>query len=333
MELTRKKERLVKQPCDTCIYEEGSRYCVEHCPYEAKTEQEPCEVAQMSLDDAIKHAEEVADREEKKIVPKEDYQNMPWIDESNSSCLKCSQEHRQLAEWLRELKAYKEQEPCNDAMADQKSCETTTNNDEPIYINYPIITCDDIAKERYKDLCEYFGEAKDILKSRKEFKTWLERIKWHIHKAEELYEKYEYKQKPCDAISREEVIDVIWENSNSFRNNLAQGFFADKVKELSSVQPSRNGRYVNIDDAIKALCPHDEDYDNPCISPHNLEIVLEQLCLDSGIKEKLSRKGRWLHKEITDNYRVTGQCSECKERRIIDNFCSNCGADMRGNTE
>lgn len=40
------------------------------------------------------------------------------------------------------------------------------------------------------------------------------------------------------------------------------------------------------------------------------------------------RKGQWLHKEITDNYRVTGQCSECKERRIIDNFCPNCGAEM-----
>lgn len=51
--------------------------------------------------------------------------------------------------------------------------------------------CED-AQERYEDLCEYFGDAKDILKSRKDFKAWLERIKWHIHKAEELYEKYEH---------------------------------------------------------------------------------------------------------------------------------------------
>ena len=28
--------------CKNCIFEEGSRYCVEHCPYEAKTEQESC---------------------------------------------------------------------------------------------------------------------------------------------------------------------------------------------------------------------------------------------------------------------------------------------------
>ena len=238
MELTREKERLVKEPCDTCIYEEGSRYCIEYCPYEAKIEQEPCEVAQMSLDDAIKHAEEVADREEKKIVPKEDYQNMPWIDESNSSCLKCSQEHRQLAEWLKELKTYKEQEPCND-----------------------------IAKERYKDLCEYFGETKDILESRKEFKAWLERVKWHIHKAEELYEKYEYKQEPCDnaradqrfcetttnndepiyinypiitcndAISREEVLKPYKDLKDD--DVISVWLIRKNIEQQKSVQPSR----------------------------------------------------------------------------------------------
>jgi hypothetical protein len=72
--------------------------------------------------------------------------------------------------------------------------------------------CDDIAQERYKDLCEYFGGAKDILKSREDFKAWLGRVKWHIHKAEELYKKYEYKKEPCDdAISRQAVLDGIAE--------------------------------------------------------------------------------------------------------------------------
>jgi len=46
--------------------------------------------------------------------------------------------------------------------------------------------CNDAAKERYEDLCEYFGEAKDILTNREDFKAWLGRVKWHIHKAEEL---------------------------------------------------------------------------------------------------------------------------------------------------
>lgn len=41
------------------------------------------------------------------------------------------------------------------------------------------------------------------------------------------------------------------------------------------------------------------------------------------------KQGTWLFKEITDDYHVTGQCSVCKERRRIDNFCPNCGADMQ----
>ena len=40
----------------------------------------------------------------------------------------------------------------------------------------------------------------------------------------------------------------------------------------------------DIDILKQALCPHDEDYDEPCISPHNLEIVLEQLLLESVSK-------------------------------------------------
>jgi len=27
---------LSQEPCDDCIFEEGSKYCVEHCPYEAE---------------------------------------------------------------------------------------------------------------------------------------------------------------------------------------------------------------------------------------------------------------------------------------------------------
>ena len=36
------QESSINTPCDTCGYEEGSIYCKEHCPHEAKIEQEPC---------------------------------------------------------------------------------------------------------------------------------------------------------------------------------------------------------------------------------------------------------------------------------------------------
>ena len=47
----------------------------------------------MTIDEAIKHAEEVAD-----------------YDCYNEKQLKCAEEHRQLAEWLKELKNFKEKD-------------------------------------------------------------------------------------------------------------------------------------------------------------------------------------------------------------------------------
>lgn len=44
-----------------------------------------------------------------------------------------------------------------------------------------------IATERYEDLCKYFGSQADfILTDRQEFKRWLERVKWHVKKVDEL---------------------------------------------------------------------------------------------------------------------------------------------------
>ena len=60
--------------------------------------------------------------------------------------------------------------------------------------------------------------------------------------------------------------------------------------------------------------------------------------LDMAIKalEQTRPKGTWIFKN--DNIAIpTGyyQCSECKEGKLLvkDNFCPNCGADMRGDSE
>jgi hypothetical protein len=57
----------------------------------------------MELDEAIKHAEKVAESKEKQV------KNGDWEKDSvtERNCVKCAEEHRQLAEWLKELKAYK----------------------------------------------------------------------------------------------------------------------------------------------------------------------------------------------------------------------------------
>ena len=70
----------------------------------------------MTIDEAIRHAEEVAEKTEKKaswFLGKEGNPNY-------ESCVKCANEHRQLAEWLEELKQLREKEPCEDAISRQQ---------------------------------------------------------------------------------------------------------------------------------------------------------------------------------------------------------------------
>jgi hypothetical protein len=59
----------------------------------------------MTLDEAIKHCEEVADKKNKEACNLYDAKNY----EESRDCIWCSEEHRQLAEWLKELKQLREQ--------------------------------------------------------------------------------------------------------------------------------------------------------------------------------------------------------------------------------
>ena len=76
----------------------------------------------MTIDEAIKHAEEVAkDQEELYGLCPISESELSHCDGTkdckavkngeNKGCLKCAKEHHQLAEWLKELKQLKEQEP------------------------------------------------------------------------------------------------------------------------------------------------------------------------------------------------------------------------------
>lgn len=73
----------------------------------------------MTLDEAIKHCEEVM------------MENLEKTKDRNASdpiainCFECADEHRQLAEWLKELKAYKEQS--GDAISRNDVIDTLNN--------------------------------------------------------------------------------------------------------------------------------------------------------------------------------------------------------------
>lgn len=61
-----------------------------------------------SLDEAIEHCEEKAEELRAK-VPYKIFNDDYWTQEE-LDCLECAKEHRQLAEWLRELKFYKDRQ-------------------------------------------------------------------------------------------------------------------------------------------------------------------------------------------------------------------------------
>lgn len=56
----------------------------------------------MTLDEAIKHCKEKAEEKRK------DYEQACAYNIPSEGCLKCAEEHEQLAEWLEELKAWRE---------------------------------------------------------------------------------------------------------------------------------------------------------------------------------------------------------------------------------
>lgn len=60
-----------------------------------------------------------------------------------------------------------------------------------------------IALERYEDLCIFFHNDKDVLNNRKEFIDWLERMKWHVKMADELFRENEAYQKAFEDIRAE----------------------------------------------------------------------------------------------------------------------------------
>lgn len=77
----------------------------------------------MTLDEAIKHCENVAAK--------------CFVERSaRNHSGKCGFEHLELAEWLKELKAYKEQEPCDDAISREAALEA-------ILTRVPDFCCDE----------------------------------------------------------------------------------------------------------------------------------------------------------------------------------------------
>jgi hypothetical protein len=102
----------------------------------------------MTLDEAIKHCEDVA---AKCFVER--------LARNHSG--RCGFEHLELAAWLRELKAYKEQEPCNSCCGgDQKEKAKLCQKSYLAGLEHRQELCEDaISREAVLAMSDYIGET------------------------------------------------------------------------------------------------------------------------------------------------------------------------------
>ena len=72
----------------------------------------------------------------------------------------------------------------------------------------------DVARERYEDLCEYFNNNPHvielILNDRKEFKAWLERVHWHVLECDKLARKLEALEDKDTDVHGKDTIPMEW---------------------------------------------------------------------------------------------------------------------------
>ena len=126
----------------------------------------------MTLDEAIKHCEEVAESKRKQV------ENGDWEKGSltERNCLECADEHKQLAEWLKELKQLREQASCEDCVSREKLDkalyerfheEDSPNNITEVRLgavrnlvkNFPSVTpCNDRTVQDFVDKCREYGK-------------------------------------------------------------------------------------------------------------------------------------------------------------------------------
>lgn len=100
-------------------------------------------------------------------------------------------------------------------------------------------TKNNLAQERYQDLIEYFGGEDTVLKDRKEFKAWLERVKWHVKRADELAREFgQLKPTAKDCLLVEQIVDEVIEKVMPI-----------KPKDMPSVTPQES-RWIPVSERL-----------------------------------------------------------------------------------
>lgn len=276
----------------------------------------------MTIDEAIIHAEEVAEEKEEQAWEAQLQEEYGMI----KSCKECAEEHRQLAEWLRDYKRLKE----------QQSMPT---------IALPDI---DIKVESYKKLLKHpvVMHIMDEEQEQLDFVQPHKRIPVRLSVSEN--------PNNCDLISREAVCDYIAEFINHEYSTDAECEMVDLmikgIQHMPSIKPQP------CEDAVsrKALISHIENQSREWGEDYDAQQILGDIEDMPSVKPQEPKMGHWImrHRKVnTINYR-TGEdvltdeihtvkeliryevdepyCSECGKRvgDTSGNYCCFCGARM-----
>ena len=113
----------------------------------------------LSIDEAIAHAREVASEQKRRSGIC--VQNNSECDKF-SACLKCAEEHEQLAEWLEELKVYREigtVEECKNSVLDIQKAYNKAIDDCKELTFREVVYCDSLNdRTEFRELAEQLKE-------------------------------------------------------------------------------------------------------------------------------------------------------------------------------
>lgn len=113
-----------------------------------------------------------------------------------------------------------------------------------------------IATERYEDLCEYFGGREDpILTDRREFKRWLDRVRWHVKKVDELARRsedewctdcpaYDHEEHNCPRYNRV-IRETVEEIRNMEKPERKKGTWLQIIETNEFGEPYQAGVYCS----------------------------------------------------------------------------------------
>lgn len=143
----------------------------------------------MTLEEVIKHAREKAEESREYIV--DDCNLEPFEAHCNSQCIKCAEEHEQLAEWLEELKEYKDLEeqglllklPCKIGSTIYQLINSHIYEYKVIGICFDIFrnkwmyeVAYEIGLEWFKTMCDFEDFGKTVFLTKEEVEQELKRL-------------------------------------------------------------------------------------------------------------------------------------------------------------